>query len=288
LMVYPYGYKHCRGKALSAVVEIRTRDDWVEDWTFPDVAHTVTVQSTLGGAAVSKTATFTFNKDFKNRGWFDLAKHKGYADLSTQGFVFPDGTVRFSVTVCGTALGHSKRRRQETEHSTLMWQQMKFADMHICSGDEGKEFPCHRAVIALASPVLEAMLASEMKEGAERRLVLQHASAVTVQFLLEFVYTGALAEAAMFDLPSLRDLLRLAHQYELSGLCHQCASSLVEIMSPVNVCEVIGLLAAYRSDPKVEEQFQKAKKEAQGNSSLFDQMALACQEVSRARAAKLG
>lgn len=275
LLVFPCGTRSTCGKMwLSAFVEIRRRDDWLEDWKFPDVEYRIELKNAGGKADLIKTETHTFHPEHADHGWHDMVKCSSYAELQKKGWVFPDNTVRFTFAVGGVSLGHSKRRPQETDHGSRMWHEMKFADMHICSGDDGPELPCHRAVLAVASPVFAAMLASEMKEGVERRLLLPHASASTLKFLLECVYTRCLPEEAMFDLQSLAELLRLAHQYELAELCRQCASNLVEMMHPENVCDIIGLLGALRTQPSIDEQFQKAKQKAHDNSAMFDQLVL--------------
>jgi len=269
-------------------VEVRKRDDWVKEWAFPDVHFVIEVSNVDGQAALRVPTTQTFNETNSSFGKHTMLKRDGYDELKEGGWVFPDDTVRFKVAVKSASLGLSKRRRPETEHSARMWEEMAFADMHICAGDSGAQLPCHRAVLALASPVFKAMLASTMKEGLEQQIVLQGASVGTLRIFLEYVYTSSLSEAAMFDLRRLQELLPLAHRYELSDLCGECASGLVDIMSPDNVRDVFGLLATYRDHPKVDAHFQKAMKAAQRDDSLLKELAIGYAAVLPVRAGATG
>mmetsp|Transcript_34328 Transcript_34328/g.69381 ORF Transcript_34328/g.69381 Transcript_34328/m.69381 type:complete len:330 (-) Transcript_34328:145-1134(-) len=272
LLVFPRGSKKSGGKALSAFVEVCAGEDWVDGWVFPDVHYKIQVKNCSGvRKEVSKSDTVEFKADVGDRGWHELVKCKGYSDLKANGWIFPDDTVRFYVKVSGDSLFESqKRKREETSHAALMWQDLDFTDLSICAEDGGTELPCHRAVLAVCSPVFKRMLRSEMREGAERRLVLRNASLATLRCLLEYLYTNSLPEAALSDLQSLRELLQLADQYEIKVLLNRCASSLVEIMSPANIRDVLASLKALTNNPEVEGHLQQAKKRARQDDAMFE------------------
>uniref|UniRef100_A0A7S1RKA6 BTB domain-containing protein n=1 Tax=Alexandrium catenella TaxID=2925 RepID=A0A7S1RKA6_ALECA len=270
LLVFPRGTQQTGNKVMSAFVEVCARDDWLDGWEFTKVHYKIEVKNVDSKKDVSKSDSHDFKAEVSDRGWHDIVKCGGYADLKAHGWVFPDDTVRFHVRVSGGSLGDSKRKLEDTNHGPRMWRDMKFTDMCICAEEGGAELPCHRAVLAVSSPVFDRMMATDMKEGSERRLVLRNASIQTLRCLLEYLYTSSLPEAAVTDVRSLRELLRLADQYELRDLLRRCASCLVELMSPANIRDVLSVLKTYPDHPEVDKHLQQAKKKARRDDAMFD------------------
>eukprot|EP00408_Alexandrium_pacificum_P015797 CAMPEP_0171183962 /NCGR_PEP_ID=MMETSP0790-20130122/15548_1 /TAXON_ID=2925 /ORGANISM="Alexandrium catenella, Strain OF101" /LENGTH=277 /DNA_ID=CAMNT_0011648953 /DNA_START=204 /DNA_END=1037 /DNA_ORIENTATION=+ len=267
---------------LSACLEVRPRDDWVTEWSFPSVQYTIEVKPAdrqMGTIKRNKRSTFT--PSVNNHGWNDLLNCSGYDEMKKQGWVFADDTVRFHITVEGTSLGQSQRKRPEADQYTQMWEEMRCSDMRVRAGDGGPELPCHRVVLSMRSPVFDRMLASDMKEGLERRLVLPKASSGTVRALLEYMYTRSIPEAAEFDLHSLQELFKLGDQYDLPELCAKCASSAAEILSPANAVDVLAFLGAHRGHPKVNEHFRGVKRKVQQDDTMFDALVLGYVEASQ-------
>ncbi|XP_006811771.1 kelch-like protein 29 [Saccoglossus kowalevskii] len=74
----------------------------------------------------------------------------------------------------------------------------------------GKEFPCHRAVLACSSPYFKAMFSAEMKETQEGRITLDNVRAETLELLLEYAYTSKITinSANSQELLEMADLLQ--------------------------------------------------------------------------------
>lgn len=110
-----------------------------------------------------------------------------------------------------------------------LWKQRKFTDFIVKCGEE---IPCHRAVLAEASPVLAAALESAMRESQDRQLEVKDVEPSAMKAMLQFIYTGTVnADAAV-----LASVLILADRYDVKGAgrgrctsnhrkggCEQCA-----------------------------------------------------------------
>ncbi|KAK1159631.1 kelch-like protein 21 [Acipenser oxyrinchus oxyrinchus] len=64
----------------------------------------------------------------------------------------------------------------------------KFFDVTLCA--EGREFPCHRTVLAAASNYFKAMFAGTLRESGMDRVELHEVSAAVLGLLVDFCYTG--------------------------------------------------------------------------------------------------
>ena len=69
-----------------------------------------------------------------------------------------------------------------------MYTEMKYTDMIILAGEDGKVLKCHRSVLAACSPVFDQMFASSMVEGVGVALDLRHVCSTAVQVLLKSIY----------------------------------------------------------------------------------------------------
>ena len=104
----------------------------------------------------------------------------------------------------------------------------------VCAG---REIPCHRAVIAEASPVFEAALTGSMREVSEGRFEIQGAEPNVVEGMLFFLYKGEL-EKNKADATYLVKLLTLADLFGVKALVLACARPLMGSLCPANVVTV--------------------------------------------------
>ena len=76
---------------------------------------------------------------------------------------------------------------------------------------DGKEFYCHRIILAAASDFFKAALKSDMVEGQQKRITLQDMSVDTFSTLLTWMYSGknALTEENIFDVWEAADMLQI-------------------------------------------------------------------------------
>jgi len=273
LSIYPKGDTNTEAtKAISAYLEVRPGEHWLDGWTIPQVQFAIEVKNIDSGKVVSRSTTHDFSTSIRSSGWSEIVRCNGYEELKQHGWISAGDAVCFSIKVAGASLGYSKTRPENLDRLSQMWRDMRFADMRIC-GEEGcEDCPCHRACLATASPVFDTMLSSGMREGVEQRLVLRNASTSTVRFLLEYVYTGSLPAAALSDLQGLGELLQLADQYDVQGLLALCATSAVNIATPANILDLVKLLGAHRNHAKVNTCLLQVKKIAKTDDATFDEL----------------
>eukprot|EP00415_Alexandrium_ostenfeldii_P001684 UN1684 len=95
-----------------------------------------------------------------------------------------------------------------------------FLDCKLVCG--GRKFPCHRIVLATASPVWRVALAGSFKESRDAVIVVTDADPSTVEALLKYVYDGT------FDAAHAVAMLPLAHRYEMDELVGLCATAICD------------------------------------------------------------
>lgn len=123
-----------------------------------------------------------------------------------------------------------------------MWEEMLFPDCTIACGD--KLFRAHRCMLVAASPVFRAAFVGEMQEAQDGRFEVGDCdSPEAVKLVLEFAYTGVLADV---EVSIMHSLLPLAVQYELEDLCLVIAERLITDVSVSNVGATLNLLRTFR------------------------------------------
>eukprot|EP00092_Neocalanus_flemingeri_P089578 GFUD01113352.1.p1 GENE.GFUD01113352.1~~GFUD01113352.1.p1 ORF type:complete len:337 (-),score=83.23 GFUD01113352.1:172-1182(-) len=84
----------------------------------------------------------------------------------------------------------------------------------VCNN--GMSFPCHKAFLAARSPVVRAMIESEMKEAKEATVRLENFSAIVVENLVKYLYTGQVDEEVLKE--NAVNFLKLGDQYDIAEL----------------------------------------------------------------------
>ncbi|ELT93927.1 hypothetical protein CAPTEDRAFT_47985, partial [Capitella teleta] len=103
-----------------------------------------------------------------------------------------------------------------------MLENMKLTDLVL--EVEGKEIPCHRAVMAAASPFFMKMLTSGMKECREGKVEINGASFNTISLIVHALYGGELK----IDGDNVQDALVACNMYGINTLASECASYISE------------------------------------------------------------
>eukprot|EP00929_Paragymnodinium_shiwhaense_P055382 TRINITY_DN27747_c0_g1_i1.p1 TRINITY_DN27747_c0_g1~~TRINITY_DN27747_c0_g1_i1.p1 ORF type:complete len:242 (+),score=37.46 TRINITY_DN27747_c0_g1_i1:231-956(+) len=136
-------------------------------------------------------------------------------------------------------------RRKATLASAL-WEEKPFADCEVVC--EESTTSCHRAVLAVASPVLKQMLTVQMQEAATGRILLRGTTPSAVESMLRFAYTGAIAD----DCDHLLDLLALADQYQMPALVSACAEKALNDINDDSIVSIIRALRNHRDSKEVQ------------------------------------
>ena len=94
-------------------------------------------------------------------------------------------------------------------------------------------FPCTKFVMAVHSPMLRAMLASDMAEVAKQEIRLDHISKDIIQIILDYMH----CEDVSFHKDQLMALIAAADYLQMTELKEMCLDEVPDILEPVNVVE---------------------------------------------------
>ena len=93
------------------------------------------------------------------------------------------------------------------------------------------EFPCARFVMAAHSPMLRAMLTSDMAEVAKQEIRLDHIHKDIIQIILDYMY----CEDVSFHKDQLMDLIAAADYLQMTELKQMGLDEVPDILEPTNV-----------------------------------------------------
>eukprot|EP00929_Paragymnodinium_shiwhaense_P008897 TRINITY_DN112882_c0_g1_i1.p1 TRINITY_DN112882_c0_g1~~TRINITY_DN112882_c0_g1_i1.p1 ORF type:complete len:874 (-),score=164.17 TRINITY_DN112882_c0_g1_i1:891-3512(-) len=215
-----------------------------------------------------------------------LIEGKSWNDIRAAGWLTAGGDLVFRVNIEGelTVPASVQRPMEYCAEGVLrtMWLDRQFSDM-LMVADGGEEIPCHRSVVASASPVFRRMLLCTMREGHLKRVTMHEASAKDVTTLLEYVYTGCISEG--IDYVSLLSLLRLADMYQLSSLMDICAGRLGPLISQDNIADILRCLSVrQQGSPSLDAIARMVMEMVKSDNRLLYAL---CSDVPRSRHDKL-
>ena len=128
--------------------------------------------------------------------------------------------------------------------------------MQLCLVFDGVEVPCHKIVLAAASPVLEAMVENKMREAIESRADIKLTEEVGKGFL-QFLYTGDLQDDLLKQhTPA---FLSLGEMYDLPELKDMAETELVIQLDKENMVAMISIGETFRADHLVEAALKMTK-----------------------------
>ena len=100
---------------------------------------------------------------------------------------------------------------------------------------EGKEFPCHRLILASQSATMLAMMTSDMKEKEENQVSVKYSEEVVGHFVEYFYSRKVPREALQANLAS---FFELAGQYNLAPLKTLTEEAAIQLLSLENMIEL--------------------------------------------------
>ncbi|XP_064930220.1 kelch-like protein 30 isoform X3 [Columba livia] len=110
----------------------------------------------------------------------------------------------------------------------------KLADVTLLAG--GREFPCHRSVLALCSHYFHAMFSGDFAESIAARVELKEVDSSALEMLLDFAYTGKVT----INQGNVEGLMRTASQLHFPTIQKVCSRYLRQQMDATNclgICE---------------------------------------------------
>ena len=105
--------------------------------------------------------------------------------------------------------------------------------------------PCHKHILKAASPVLEALVETKLKEGTEGKAHVNMSKEVGHAFL-KFIYTGEVDEATLTE--HAPGLLAMGEMYDLKELKYLAEEALIKGLSKDNMVELIATGELHRAD----------------------------------------
>ena len=112
----------------------------------------------------------------------------------------------------------------------------KFTDCSITC--EGKEFRCHKSILAARSSVFDAMFTHNMEEKISSRVDIIDLDSETVQDMITYIYSGKVGELD----GKATGLLSAAEKYDLRELKQLCEDSLCNNINTDNVLGKIRII----------------------------------------------
>mmetsp|Transcript_20234 Transcript_20234/g.56121 ORF Transcript_20234/g.56121 Transcript_20234/m.56121 type:complete len:215 (-) Transcript_20234:69-713(-) len=168
----------------------------------------------------------------------------------------------------GLPAAHPLLRYDPVDHlrhmGQTLWEQRVFTDLAIVC-KEREVMRAHRSVMAAASPVLAAMLKTDMSEARERKIVFRETDPSTVKAMMQFIYTASLPKHV-----DSRAVLNLATMYGVQGLAAHCCHSLVNTLAAENVVESVRVLRACSDNEVARKAYHVVCEKVFADRSLFD------------------
>ena len=135
------------------------------------------------------------------------------------------------------AISNSDSDERKRGPSTLekVYNKMQDPDFQlICSHEQ---VPCHKVILAGASPVFEAMLGNKMnKEVIEAKLVMEEISAEIGRAFVQFIYTGEVEDRVLMK--RAYQLLILGDKYQLPGLKELAEGEMIKQLDRDNMVKL--------------------------------------------------
>jgi len=90
-----------------------------------------------------------------------------------------------------------------------LYRDSEFVDVTLVVGE--REFRCHRNVLAISSPFFMALFSTAMSESGQEKISLKELDQLTMELVLDYIYTGEVALAE----DTVQDLLSAANRFQL-------------------------------------------------------------------------
>ncbi|XP_060554452.1 kelch-like protein 12 [Ruditapes philippinarum] len=98
-----------------------------------------------------------------------------------------------------------------------LYKDQEFVDITLVV--DGREFFCHKNVLAISSPFFMALFSTSMSESQKEKITLKEIDSLTMELVLDYIYTG---EVCMTE-ETVQDLLSAANRFQLLPLRAGCA-----------------------------------------------------------------
>ncbi|XP_035685465.1 kelch-like protein 2 [Branchiostoma floridae] len=133
-----------------------------------------------------------------------------------------------------------KKDRSYELRAELTRQQKNGEFVDVVVEIEGREFPCHRAVLAV-TPYFQTMFSSNLAESKAKVITLHDIDSGSFSKILDFVYTGEI----LIGEDDVQDILQAAHMLQAEDVLECCQKFIVKNLCPSNCVGVMCLADMY-------------------------------------------
>lgn len=144
-------------------------------------------------------------------------------------------------------MSHKLPNQHATKMITKSFEQNMLTDVRFVFESEGRtqEVPAHKLILALASPVFEAMFFGDFVEKDKQTVDMKDAAADAFKEFLQFFY---LPEVTL-TMENIEEVSRLADKYDMMECVNTCATFLIDQLTTENMCWGYQLALALKNDP---------------------------------------
>ena len=115
------------------------------------------------------------------------------------------------------------------EELMQMREERVFSDFKITV--EKADFPCHRLILAVNSPVLKAMMQTEMVEASKKQVTVDHIKPKIMEVVLDYMYSGQVS----FHKDQLMEMVKTTNYLQIMKLKDMCVDQVPTVLGPENV-----------------------------------------------------
>ncbi|XP_048861062.1 kelch-like protein 6 [Brienomyrus brachyistius] len=110
---------------------------------------------------------------------------------------------------------------------------------------EGRQFPCHRVVLAAASHYFRAMFCNDLREKHEEQIHIKGVDAETMAVLLDYTYTSKV----LITKQNVQKILEAANLFQFLRMVEACSRFLTNALLPENCVGVLRLADTHSLTP---------------------------------------
>ncbi|KAM9801799.1 kelch-like protein 6 isoform 1-T1 [Syngnathus typhle] len=116
---------------------------------------------------------------------------------------------------------------------------LELTDVVVCV--QGRDFPCHRAILAAASQYFRAMFCSGLRESQEERVEMKGLDSETMRTLLQYTYTSR----ALLTHSNVQSVLEAASQFQFLRVVDACVGYLSRSLQADTCIGILNLADRY-------------------------------------------
>lgn len=199
----------------------------------------------------AKRCEYTFEKNLPsdNRGFAKFVSHSELRHPQLN--LLPNDTLTIlceisitgdNVVTSGTTKpvkGNTGRATEPVSRLSLdissIFESSKFSDCVVAC--DGREFRCHKNILASRSTVFDAMFTHDMEENRKSKVDIVDLDGDTVHDMVRYIYSGKVAELE----GKATGLLSAAEKYDLKELKTMCETALCDTITQDNVLDLLVL-----------------------------------------------